>query len=70
MHRQLYNISNLILCILDKEFSGDCCIRNGMYYIPDMVCQVCCIFADIMHASYYGACIDNYATFKLNFMHF
>ena len=36
-------------------------LENGMYYIPVCGMYACYMYTDIIHASYYGACIDDYA---------
>ena len=36
-------------------------LENGMYYIPVCGMYASYICTDIMHVSYYGACIDDYA---------
>ena len=44
-----------------KNLQVTALLENGMHYIPVCGMYARYICTDIIHASYYGACIDDYA---------
>ena len=53
IHPIIMHVYNLYIC----NNLDDCSIRNGMYYIPVYGMYACYICTDIIHSSYYNACI-------------